>query len=103
MKYCIWSEAKWALVDPELQLRTSVSQMEKSGRDMNRPGRASCSVTSGGAKSLSLALFWSQSHAPYMVRAVVTIVAGFSCRGQGTLPSGTDIAGLGHVIYILVL
>lgn len=71
--------------------------------EMNEPGRASCSLTSGGAKSLSSALFWSQSHVPYMVRAVLTIVSGFFCRGHGTLPSWTDIVGLGHGIYVLVL
>lgn len=104
MKHCISSEAEWALTDPELQLQTSVSRMEERGRHMNtgRLGRASCSMTSGGAKSLSSALFLSQSHAPYMVRAVVTTVSGFfpivtmaQCQA--------DIAGLKHAIYILVL
>lgn len=67
-KVCISNEAEWVLPDTELLLQTSVSPVEERGRDRDEPGRASCSLTSGGAKSLSSALFWSQSHAPYMVR-----------------------------------
>ena len=71
-------------------------------RDMNGLGRASCSMTSGRAKSLSSSLFWSQSYAPCMVRMVVTIVSVFPVVAMAHC-HGTDIAGLGHTSYILVM
>lgn len=55
------------------------------------------------AKSLSSALFWSQRHVPYMVRAVVTIVLGFPVIALAHFQAGTDIAGPGHIIYVLIL
>lgn len=70
---------------------------------MNEPARASCSVTSGGAKSLSVALFSSQRRVPYMVRAVVPIVLGFPVIALAHSQTGTDIAGPRDRIYVFML
>lgn len=70
---------------------------------MNEPARASCSVTSAGAKSLSSALFWSQRHVPYMVRAAVPIVLGFPLVTLAHSQVGTDTAGPEHIINVFML
>lgn len=55
------------------------------------------------AQSLSSALFWSQSHAPYTARAVDTIVLGFPVMAMAQSQAGTDITGLECIIHISVL
>lgn len=74
--------------------------LKECGRDMNGLCRAQLLTDKWGSKSLSLALFWSQSHAPYMVRTVVTI-AFFFFLDSGTFP--TWITGVVYSIYALVL
>lgn len=60
-------------------------------------------MTSGGAKSLSSALFWSQRHVPYMVRAAVPIVLGFPVIALAHSQAGTGVAGPGRIIYVFML
>mgnify|MGYP007071216531 CR=1 FL=1 len=60
-------------------------------------------MTSGGAQSLSSALFWSQSQAPYRIKAMVTIVLGFPVMAMAHSRAGIDVAGLAPVIHISAL
>ena len=55
------------------------------------------------AQSLSSALFWSQSHVPYMARAVDTIVLGSPVTAMARSQAGTDVTGLECIIHISVL
>ena len=103
-RHCMSNEARWTPPDPEPLFWTKVSGKLRNVVEIWM-GWVESQLLSDKwwAQSLSSALFWSQSHAPYMARAVDTIVLDFPVMAMAQSQAGTDITGLECIIHISVL